>query len=72
MDLLKILGWIAVVFCITANILVVKKINAYLLWFVGTGILLVLAVLDHNWSQCMLFGIYEVINFWGFLSWRNV
>lgn len=65
------IGWIATLLCIIANLLVVKKRNGFLLWFVGTGILLILALLDCNWSQVFLFLTYEIINIFGYVKWKQ-
>jgi hypothetical protein len=43
-----VIGWIAALLCIIANILVVKKINGFLIWFIGTGLLLILAAIRHE------------------------
>jgi membrane protein implicated in regulation of membrane protease activity len=66
-----VIGWIATLLCIIANLLVVKKRNGFLLWFVGTGILLILALLDCNWSQVFLFLTYEIINIFGYVKWKQ-
>ena len=66
------LSWIATILCILGNILVVvKKKNGFLIWFIGTGILLVLAIMRKDWAQTFLFTIYEFINMKGFADWRN-
>lgn len=65
------IGWIAALLCIIANILVVKKKNGFLLWFIGTGILLILAIIDKNWSQVFLFTIYQGINIFGYVKWNQ-
>mgnify|MGYP001321331202 CR=1 FL=1 len=66
------LSWIATILCILGNILVVvKKKNGFLIWFIGTGILLVLAIMRKDWSQAILFTIYEIINIKGFFEWRK-
>lgn len=69
--MIDVLQWAATLACIVANILVVKKLNGYLLWFVGTGILFCFAIVDHNWARAVLFFIYELINVWGFIKWRK-
>jgi hypothetical protein len=65
------IGWIAALLCIIGNLLVVKKKNGFLVWFVGTGVLLILALVHQNWSQVFLFFIYEVINIFGYIEWSN-
>jgi membrane protein implicated in regulation of membrane protease activity len=65
-----VIGWIAALLCIIANILVVKKINGFLIWFIGTGLLLILAAIRHEWSQVFLFTIYEIINVFGYINWK--
>jgi hypothetical protein len=65
------LSWIATALCILGNIFVVKKKNGFLIWFVGTGIMLVLAIMRKDWAQASLFTIYEIINIKGFFEWRK-
>lgn len=66
-----IASWIATILCIIGNLLVMKKKNGFLIWFIGTGIVLVLAVMRNDWSQAFLFTIYEIINIKGFIEWRK-
>jgi len=68
---ITILGWIATILCIMANYLVVKKKNGFLIWLIGTGILLFLAWLRKDWSQVFLFTIYQYLNLTGYLNWRK-
>jgi membrane protein implicated in regulation of membrane protease activity len=63
------IGWIAALLCIIGNLLVIKKYNGFLVWFVGTGILLILAILKKDWYQVFLFLIYEIINIFGYITW---
>ena len=65
------IGWIASILCIIGNIAVIKRKNGFLIWFVGTGILLILSLLRQDWSQVFLFFIYEILNISGYLSWKN-
>lgn len=69
--MLIFLSWIATILCILGNILVVKKKNGFLIWFIGTGILLVLAIIRKDWAQVFLFTIYEFINTKGFVDWKS-
>jgi hypothetical protein len=69
--MLIFLSWIATILCILGNILVVKKKNGFLIWFIGTGILLVLAITRKDWAQAFLFIIYEFINIKGFVDWKS-
>ena len=71
MNIIKVFGWTATILCVTGNTLVVKKINGYLVWFLGTGILTVLAFTRQEWSQVALFIVYEALNIWGFIKWRK-
>lgn len=64
-------GWIATIFCLLGNLLVVRKKNGFLIWSIGTGIMLVLAIMRKDWSQTVLFAIYEGINLFGFISWKK-
>lgn len=64
-------SWLATALCILGNIFVIKKKNGFLIWFIGTGIMLVLAVMRNDWSQAFLFTIYEIINIKGFIEWRK-
>ncbi len=64
-------SWLATALCILGNIFVMKKKNGFLIWFIGTGIMLVLAVTRNDWSQAFLFTIYEIINIKGFIEWRK-
>jgi membrane protein implicated in regulation of membrane protease activity len=63
------IGWIAALLCIIGNTLVIKKYNGFLVWFVGTGMLLILAILKKDWYQVFLFLIYEIINIFGYITW---
>lgn len=65
------IGWIAALLCIIGNLLVIKKYNGFLVWFVGTGILLILAILKKDWYQVFLFLIYEIINIFGYITWSK-
>jgi membrane protein implicated in regulation of membrane protease activity len=65
------IGWIAALLCIIGNLLVIKKYNGFLVWFVGTGILLILAILKKDWYQVFLFLIYEIINIFGYITWSR-
>lgn len=71
MELTKVFGWMATILCVTGNTLVVKKTNGYLIWFLGTGILTVLAFNRQEWSQVALFLVYEGLNVWGFFKWMK-
>lgn len=64
-------SWLATALCILGNIFVIKKKNGFLIWFIGTGIMLVLAVMRNDWSQTFLFTIYEIINIKGFIEWTK-
>lgn len=64
-------SWLATALCILGNIFVMKKKNGFMIWFIGTGIMLVLAIMRKDWSQAILFTIYEIINIKGFLEWRK-
>jgi len=66
-----VIGWIAALLCIIGNIMVVAKRNGFLIWFIGTGILLILALIDKNWSQVFLFTVYELINLAGYVKWKK-
>jgi nicotinamide riboside transporter PnuC len=67
-----IFGWLATALCIVGNCGVIRKWqDGFLIWFCGTGILLVLAMMSHNYSQAVLFAVYEVINLWGYVKWRG-
>jgi membrane protein implicated in regulation of membrane protease activity len=63
------IGWIATILCIIGNSLVIAKKNGFLVWFIGTGLLLILALLRQDWSQAFLFLIYEGLNVFGFIKW---
>ncbi len=65
------IGWIATLLCIIGNLAVIKKKNGFLVWFAGTGLLLILAIIRQDWSQVFLFIIYEIINIYGYLEWSN-
>jgi membrane protein implicated in regulation of membrane protease activity len=65
------IGWIATILCIIGNVAVVKKKNGFLVWFIGTGLLLILALLRKDWSQAFLFLVYEGINIFGYISWAR-
>jgi membrane protein implicated in regulation of membrane protease activity len=69
--ILTTLGWIATILCLLGNLFVVKKKNGFLIWFIGTAIMLILAILRKDWSQTTLFTIYEGINLWGYFSWKK-
>jgi membrane protein implicated in regulation of membrane protease activity len=69
--ILTALGWLSTILCLLGNLFVVRKKNGFLIWFIGTGIMLVLAILRKDWSQTTLFTIYEIINLWGYFSWRK-
>jgi|GEM_PF-4091665 len=64
-------SWLATALCILGNIFVMKKKNGFMIWFIGTGIMLVLAIMRKDWSQAILFTIYEIINIKGFFEWRK-
>jgi membrane protein implicated in regulation of membrane protease activity len=65
------IGWIAALLCIIGNLLVIRKFNGFLIWFVGTGVLLILAILKKDWYQVFLFLIYEIINIFGYITWSR-
>lgn len=69
---MTILDWVAVVICITSNILVIKKrAFAFLTWTAGNCILIYLAMCDGNWARAGLFFVYSLINLYGFWDWTK-
>ena len=69
---LIIISWIATILCIGGNAWVIAKHkNGFLIWFVGTGILLFLAILRKDWSQVVIFTFYEIMNLVGYIKWGN-
>lgn len=67
------LDYIAVIICVTSNIMVIKKRPlAFLTWTAGNCILIYLAVLDGNWARVGLFVVYSGINLWGWWDWRKI
>lgn len=67
-----VIEWVAVVVCIISNIRVIKMHRiAFLTWTGGNCVLIFLAVMADNWAKVWLFGIYSLINLYGFWEWSR-
>ncbi len=70
--IINILSWFSTILCIGGNALVIKKHkNGFLIWFFGTGILLIFSILRRDWPQTIIFIFYEIMNIVGYLHWNQ-
>jgi hypothetical protein len=63
-------GWIASIFALAGQITIIfKNPTAFLLWTVGEGILLFLALRRKSWGEVVFFTLYVLTNIVAYLKW---
>ena len=67
------INYIAVGLSILSNYLVAKKISfAPILWSFATAILFIIAIIQKNYPNVLLFGIYEILNIYMSYKWNEI
>lgn len=68
----QIFSWIGTIFSLLGNIQIIRKNkNGFIYWIIGSAIMLGCAIYTLNYSQCVLFIIYEVFNVIGLIKWSD-
>lgn len=70
--IINILSWVASGFSILSNILVAqKKVIGAIIWTFSTLVLFLIALYKKEWSQVFLFGVYDIINLFMWITWSK-
>jgi hypothetical protein len=69
---LKWVGWIASVFALTGQILMIfKNPWAFVAWSLGEGLLLIVSYKRKQWGEVMFFTVYVVTNLIALYVWSG-
>lgn len=63
--------WIIVLLVIFGNILNVKHdYRGFVLWIIADGSLTILNIVDGDWAEAIIFGIYTIFAIYGAIKWK--